>query len=221
MRVRVVFYFKHSRNGPGLIYWALTECKNISECRIIWFYYRFFCSASFTQYMVTKEVLISHSSDDFEEAMFRLKESGSFEGPFWDMGGREWTLQRTFSVFREEFTVTLAATSVAQLSHKPHLTFIWVTEKMWNCSHFLTNFDLWQNFSAIPRTQSRDRIQFSQVSFSCLDHKSITCSHKIYLLIRSFLATIWSAIRFETKVNIRQIARPSSTVQGHQRRSRN
>lgn len=36
----------------------------------------------------------------------------------------------------------------------------------------------------------------------------------IYLLIRSFLATIWSALRLETKVNISQIARPSSKVQG-------
>lgn len=36
-----------------------------------------------------------------------------------------------------------------------------------------------------------------------------------------FLATIWSALRFKIKVNINQIAKPSSKVHRHQRCSRN
>lgn len=42
--------------------------------------------SSFTQHVVTKEVLISHFWDAFEEAMLRLKEFGSFENSFWDRG---------------------------------------------------------------------------------------------------------------------------------------
>lgn len=29
-------------------------------------------------------MFISHFSDGFEEVMFKLKEFGTFEGPFWD-----------------------------------------------------------------------------------------------------------------------------------------
>lgn len=56
------------------IYWAPTEWMKQHLWKEIYFYYKLFCPASFTQSMETKELLIFNFSDGFEEMMLRLKD---------------------------------------------------------------------------------------------------------------------------------------------------
>lgn len=74
--------------------------------------------------MVTMEVLISRFSEDFEEAMLRLKESGSFEGPFSDTGESTDPSKNFISVQR---TVHSDFSRNQCCSCKPRLRFTWVT----------------------------------------------------------------------------------------------
>lgn len=172
-------FLQASQKWPRAYLRSTTWMQRHRKAKLLIFTTGFFTHpSSFTQHMVTKEEFTSHFWDVFEEAMLILKEFGSSESPFWDGGERTDPTQGTLSLFREELTVTSAATGSAQLPCKQHLRFIWVTQKMWNRSHYLVNSYLWWHFSVIARMQSREKIQFSEVSVNCLDHKSVTSPHK-------------------------------------------
>lgn len=108
----------------------------------------------------------------------QIKRIWQFQGPILRCGRKRIDPTKNFTSVQKRVHSDSSSNWCCSALLQTTLRLIRVTQKMWNCSHYLRNFDLWWNFSAIAGMHSRERIQFSRVSFNCLDHKSITCSHK-------------------------------------------